>query len=210
MLPLFLASDLDNTLILYGSLFRTLALEKGLVSPDVAADKNAVRRVVRALPDGESLWRELQAEVYGERIQEAEVAPQARQCLEALAASGARLAVVSHKTRHAHHPFGHVDLREAAMTCLEAKNLLHPGGPLDPGSVFFEQTRQEKLARIAALNPTHFLDDLPEVLGHECFPEGVARILYDQTGTVITPAGVGRAGSWRDVWCRLTGQNPTF
>lgn len=210
MPPFFLATDLDNTLVSYGSLFRDLAVGEGLLPPETAPDKTEVRDALRVLPGGEKHWQRLQALAYGERIGGATVEPLARSCLEGLHALGIRLAVVSHKTRFANPPYAHVDLHRAAMDYLGDAGLLAPLGPLDPALVFFEETRALKVARIASLMPSHFLDDLPEVLSHEAFPKGVARLLYDPSLAAPIPPGAGRAISWSDVWRVVTGLDPAF
>ncbi len=46
--------------------------------------------------------------------------------------------------------------------------------------MFFEATRSDKLARIAGLKCSHFIDDLEEVLTDPNFPSGVTRILFSE------------------------------
>ena len=45
--------------------------------------------------------------------------------------------------------------------------------------VFFEETRDEKIARIIALQCSHFVDDLPEVFDHPGFPSATVQMLFD-------------------------------
>jgi len=71
--------------------------------------------------------------------------------------------------------------------------------------VFLEETRDRKLARIAALGCTHFIDDLPEVLGAAGFPAAVDRILFDPLALHVPPAGVCGVRSWHDVAAALLG-----
>jgi len=91
-----------------------------------------------------------------------------------------------------------------------------PGGPptsatLDPASVayfqqtvgdrvFFETTKEAKLARICACACTHFIDDLPEFLTLADFPPGVERILFDPVGRAGACENVDLAlTSWREI-----------
>jgi len=60
--------DFDNTLIDYDEVFRALACERGLVDPGFRGGKDAVRRVIRGLPDGEEAWQRLQGTAYGTGI----------------------------------------------------------------------------------------------------------------------------------------------
>ena len=173
--------DLDNTLIAYDTLFRSLAVEQGLLPPGLAANKQAVREALRARPTGETLWRALQAQVYGSRIMEAELFPGVREFLTRGAALGVPLFVVSHKTRFP--AAGGPDLHRAALDFLTAQGLLPPAsGALLPERIFFEATRQAKCARIRSLGCTHFVDDLPEVLTAPEFPQGVRRYLFAPGG----------------------------
>lgn len=181
--------DLDNTLAGYDRLFALAAAECGYLSAAAAPSKQAVRAAIRALPDGERKWRQLQARVYGPRMIEAEVAPGATVAVRRLQEAGAEIAIVSHKSRYAAEDAGGADLREAALGWLAAKGFFSRLG-LRRDAVFFEDDRQRKLGRIGELGCTHFVDDLEEVLGDPAFPEGVERLLY-------APCGACAAGPWR-------------
>jgi hypothetical protein len=92
--------------------------------------------------------------------------------------AGHEIAIVSHKTRH---PFlgPQYDLHAAARGWVE-QHLLENGNDLIPASqVFFELTKEEKLARIADFDCDVFLDDLPEILQATGFPNATRRILFD-------------------------------
>ena len=49
--------------------------------------------------------------------------------------------------------------------------------PID--RVFFEETKEQKLRRIADERCSHFIDDLAEFLGQPDFTEHAERILFD-------------------------------
>ena len=51
--------DFDNTLIDYDEVFRVLARERGLIDDRFRGGKDAVRRAVRSLPDGETDGRHI-------------------------------------------------------------------------------------------------------------------------------------------------------
>ena len=63
-------------------------------------------------------------------------------------------------------------------------------GGLAPEQVYFEVTREAKMARIAELQCSHFIDDLPEFIGDPAFPPLENRILFD-------PNRQGEDGPWR-------------
>jgi hypothetical protein len=48
-----------------------------------------------------------------------------------------------------------------------------------PERIFFEETKEAKLRRIAGTGRTCFIDDLPEILLAPDFPDTAARILFD-------------------------------
>src|SRR5690606_8035236 len=107
--------DLDNTIAGYDRLFALAAAGRGYLSAAAAPGKQAVRAAVRALPDGERKWRELQAEVYGPRMAEAELAPGVIGAIRRLQVAGAEIRIVSHKSRFAAEGACGADLREAAL-----------------------------------------------------------------------------------------------
>lgn len=175
--------DFDNTLIDYDRVFAAAAHALGLVSPDFKGSKRAVRDAVRRLPDGESTWQRLQGHVYGAGIDAAVPFAGAREFLQRCAQEGVATFIISHKTRYGHYDPARIDLREAARKWMNLHGFLLPEvGGISADHVFFEEDRGAKLARIAALGCTHFIDDLQEVFSDPHFPAGVRRILFAETG----------------------------
>jgi hypothetical protein len=169
--------DLDNTLIHYDDLFVRVAREGGLVPPTFVGSKRDVRDFVRLLPDGEIRWQELQAEVYGPAIGGASAAAGALEFIRLARRRGAQLAIVSHKSTYSNLGRSQVDLREAASAWLRTSGIIGPDA-IAERDLYFESTRDEKIARISALGFTHFIDDLEEIFEHPAFPEGVTRMLF--------------------------------
>src|SRR6266568_929581 len=147
--------DFDNTLIDYDGVFVAAARERGLIGPEIAGSKRAVRDAIRLLPDGELTWQRLQGYVYGAGIGGAVPFAGAAEFLRRCAAEGVELFIVSHKTRYGHFDPARVDLREAARRWLMAQGILAPEGGIAADHVFFEDDRACKLARIAALGCSH-------------------------------------------------------
>lgn len=171
--------DFDNTIAGYDKVFVALALEEGLIPEPLSGGKRAVREGLRGAGGGEVEWRKLQATAYGPRMAEAELTPGLSRFLIQCRRRGAALFIVSHKTRFANHGGERFDLREAALSWMVAKGFFTVEGfGLAPEQVFFEGTRAEKLARIADLGLSHFIDDLEEVLNEPAFPDGAEAILY--------------------------------
>src|SRR6266568_4833547 len=143
--------DFDNTLIDYDGVFVAAARERGLIGPEIAGSKRAVRDAIRLLPDGELTWQRLQGYVYGAGIGGAVPFAGAAEFLRRCAAEGAQSFIVSHKTRYGHYDPARIDLREAARHWMIEQGILGPeGGGIPADHVFFEDDRTRKLARIAA------------------------------------------------------------
>ncbi len=171
--------DFDNTLIDYDRVFFAAARERGLVAPDFTGSKRLVRDAIRLLPDGELIWQRLQGHVYGAGIGGAVPFAGARDFLHRCRAQGIEPFIVSHKTRYGHHDPARIDLRRAALGWMAAQGFFATdAGGISEGNVFFADDRAGKLARIAGLGCTHFIDDLEEVFADPGFPPGVRRILF--------------------------------
>ncbi len=193
---MLLGLDFDNTLISYDEVFFSAARGKELVPPHLSVNKTSVRDFMRN-QGLEEEWIQLQGEVYGLRITEALPFPGMMQALKEAQARGVELCLVSHKTRIPYRGPRH-DLHQAARDWLRNQGFFaHDGLCWGDGRVFFEETKEEKIARIITLGCTHYVDDLPEIL--EMLPKTVTKILYD-------PSGVTReADNWLTLhsWCEL-------
>jgi hypothetical protein len=114
------------------------------------------------------------------------------------AGAGASVFIISHKTRR---PFlGELhDLHAAALNWLEQQGFFAGDGiGLPRNRVFFELTKEAKLARIGECQCTHFLDDLPEFLGEPAFPKSVRRVLFDPNGLYAEETRFVRVTSWTE------------
>ena len=191
--------DLDNTLIAYDQAFLAVAKAEGLLAPDFAGGRAAVKaRLLAERPDGRT-WEALQGQVYGRRIDQAVLYPGVAEFLVRCRAEAAALAIVSHKTVLAHHdPLG-TNLHEAALAWLGRQGFFGDSGfGLAPESVFFERTREDKVRRIRTLGCDVFIDDLPEVLAHGELPRQCRKILFS-TAPGSAPGDCERYGSWHEI-----------
>jgi hypothetical protein len=198
-----LGIDFDNTLIAYDRVFRDEARAGGLLPAGFRGNKRAVRDAVRRLPDGEIAWQRLQGYAYGRGIGAAALFAGVDGFLRRCRAAGHTVFVVSHKTEYANYDPARVNLRAAALGWMEARGFFDPRKyAIARANVFFEGTRADKLARIAALGCTHFVDDLVEVLTDRAFPAGVERVLFDAADDA-RPAGLRVCARWRDIAAAL-------
>lgn len=191
--------DLDNTVISYDALLHEAAVSRGLLDPSVPRRKQAVRDALRRLPGGEELWRGVQVEAYGPAIGRAEPMPGVLDFFAACRERSVPVWIVSHKTEYPNFGGGDVNLRRAALGWLAARGFVGGEAGLPAGRVLFGSTRREKVAHLAALNLTHFIDDLPEVYLEPDFPAGVRRLLFSPAGVGSPPAGVEAFASWREI-----------
>jgi hypothetical protein len=175
-----LGLDLDNTIIDYTRAFADAARAAG-VGDGSFASKTALRDALRAGSGGDEDWQRVQALAYGPMIAQAEPFPGVEAFFATARERGVTITIVSHKSNFASMLPDGPNLRDCARSWLAARGLVRAGDAL-----FFESTRAEKCARIAALGLTHFVDDLVEVFDDPGFPRDCMRWLFAPDGA---PAG---------------------
>jgi len=201
--PRRIGIDFDNTIIAYDQVFCTAAKQCGLIGMDFVGSKQAVRDTIRLSPDGELAWQRLQGQVYGKGIGGATLIPGVDGFLRRCRSEGCPVLIVSHKTEYGHYDPQRVNLRDAARKWMTANGLLGGEFGIPASNVFFEGTRTEKLARIAALSCTHFIDDLEEVLLDPEFPPKVERILLSGHQGVKSHGPYTVCATWHDIEDRI-------
>jgi hypothetical protein len=202
---MLIGTDFDNTIVCYDSLFHRLALDAGFITADLAEDKGSVRDYLRRTGQ-ERRWTELQGEVYGARMAEAGIFPGVVDFFQTCRAREIPVNIISHKSRRPYLGAGH-DLHRAAQDWLAANGFYSAGGAgLRPQDVYFEESRDRKLARISHAGCTHFIDDLPEFLAEPGFPRNVDRILFDPRGVHPGTGSLTRVGSWNELAMLLLGE----
>ena len=66
--------------------------------------------------------------------------------------------------------------------------------------MFFELTKDEKVARAKALACEVFIDDLPEILAMSGFPVGMHKVLFDPENQFAAKAAqFDRRTSWAEI-----------
>lgn len=190
--------DFDNTIVCYDAVIHAAAVAHGLIPTALPPCKGAVRNYLRR-HEQEEAWIELQGYVYGRGMREAVPFPGATEFFVSCARRGVPVCIVSHRTRH---PFRgpRYDLHHAAHEWLDLYGFYDSqriGLPRD--RVFFEVTKEEKIARIHELGCSHFVDDLPELLQDPTFPSRIERILFDPNGVHSPEAQLRRATSWDEI-----------
>ena len=190
--------DFDNTIVSYDDLLSLVAAERELLSPESLHDKKSIRDGIRSLPDGEIEWQKLQAEVYGPRIGEARLIPGVGEFFRLCRQNSVAVFVISHKSEYAAQDATGTNLRIAAFDWMNRHELFDTVKTgLTPRQIFFESTRNEKLARIRQMRCTHFIDDMEETFLEKMFPENVERILYRPAGGADTRFRI--VAGWKEV-----------
>ena len=196
--------DFDNTVVSYDELFHRVALERSLVPHDLPATKLSVRDYLRQAGEEDS-WTALQGYVYGARMEEAVAYPGVTAFFDSARAAGVFLAIVSHKTRHPFLGYPY-DLHQAARGWVSKFLNGEPDPLIEARDVHFELTKDAKLARIAQLELDYFIDDLPEILLAEDFPDRTGRILFDPDGNHPADARMACFSGWDRITGYLEGK----
>lgn len=198
--------DFDNTIAGYDHVFLRVARERGLVADGFVGTKRELRDVVRAGRDGETEWMRLQGQVYGPEMEDAELIDGVGDFLARCRGPGLDLVIVSHKTKFGHFDGARVNLRDASRAWMENQGLFDDDAyGLRADRVYFEPTRDRKIARIADLGCTHFIDDLAEVFLEPAFPTAVERYLF-AAGNGALPSGPFKAfRHWHEISDDLLG-----
>lgn len=190
--------DFDNTIVSYDHVFHQVALEQGLIPPELSVSKGKVRDYLRQC-DREEDWTELQGYVYGARMRDVTPFPGVLECLNRFIRDGIPVMIISHKTRTPYRGTRY-DLHKSAREWMEQQGFFDKARlGLSPDQVFFELTRQQKIERIAQVGCTHFIDDLPEFLADPSFPAGVKPILFDPNQIYPAEPEFDRVTSWTEI-----------
>lgn len=186
--------DFDNTIACYDGVFHRIAKEHGWINDETPTDKRSVRDRLRA--DGrEEDWIHLQGEVYGARMDVVRPFEGVLDFFRECSKRSLPICIISHKTRHPFRGPKH-DLHQAAWSWLEDRGFFDASaGGLDRSQVFFELTKEDKLARIGRCGCQSFVDDLPEFLAEPSFPSETEPVLFDPED-VHVDANHKRALSW--------------
>ena len=158
-----LGLDFDNTLISYDVIFYETASEYKLIPKDIKRSKNAVRNYL-INKNEEKKFTELQGEVYGSKIINAEQTSGMCEALKFIQDKGYELAIVSHKTKN---PIigPKYNLHKSALNWLEKNKFFDKEGLfINRKNIFFEPTKEEKVKKIESIGCTHFIDDLHSIL----------------------------------------------
>lgn len=187
-----LGLDLDNTIVNYDFAFYAAGRERNLIPAETPQSKVGVKTYLCSIGREED-WTELQGFVYGPGIRHANLFPAFERFLGRAVDRGWRVTIISHKTRYPYRG-PRYDLHASA-----AQWLGEQGVTQKVSNIYFETDQESKLKRIAYQEVDCFVDDLPEVLGHDQFPAKTRPILFDP-GHRHRDEPHPRLSSWDDPW----------
>ena len=173
--------DLDNTLINYSQAVQEYC-KISRISDVRTID--GLRSTLRRQDSAGYLWQTAQSWLYTEGLQFAVPNTGAEALCRYLKLNKYELFIVSHKTTHSPDFAGHKPLHELATKWIM-------DSPLsvyftEASSVYYEPTRESKVARIRSLKLNLFVDDLEEVFREAGFPSFTRSFLLGKTFTDIS------------------------
>jgi hypothetical protein len=179
---LIIGVDFDNTVISYDDILSKLAQDRG-VSVSFPCSKKILRDLLRQLPNGEIEWQKWQAIMYGPMIGEAKLMSHVGDFFKLCRIKNVSVYIISHKGEYAAQDTKRINLQAAALQWMHDNQFFSMDGlGLNQESIFFCNTRQEKIQKIKQLGCNYFIDDLEETFSEEGFPPTVQAILYSPTG----------------------------
>ena len=188
--------DFDNTIVCYDGVFHEAALQRGLIPDNLPLSKNSVRNFMNQNGNKEEFTK-LQGYVYGRCMGLVKFYPGFIDFAFKAISKRNELFIISHKTRY---PIlgPRYDMHAAAMQCIEDHGLFSQTGFLRE-NVFFEEKKENKIARLKDVNVNVFIDDLPEILSMPGFPVGCRRILFDPYFHHNEKQNFEKSTNWHDL-----------
>lgn len=203
--------DFDNTIVRYDEIFFRAALDNALIPELFPRNKTKIRDYIR-VTKGDQFWSRLQGEVYGSRMDEADLYEGFEGFLKGCEAENHQVYVVSHKSKFS--VLGEqFDLHEAASKFVRDKIGVFSPSITDIGRVYFEPTREEKVKRVVEIGCEIFIDDLIEVFLEPSFPKMHRKVLFDPDANHVgsdLPKDLVRASSWREIASLISGKKGSF
>jgi hypothetical protein len=96
------------------------------------------------------------------------------------------MVIISHKTRHPYAGPAY-DLHESASLWIETHLRVDGQRLFASENIFFEISKDAKLARIASEGCDIFIDDLPEIISSNAFPSSTKGLLFAPSLSIPPP-----------------------
>ncbi len=164
--------DLDNTLIDYKLAARKYSAKYLNQQSDNVRE---LKQYFSQLSNDEG-WQRAQSWIYTEGLNYAKPTAGSINFIKTLSLKSIPYYVVSHKTVSTPSQFGSRLLRKPALNWISEN---FGSEFFKRRSIYFEDSRVDKILRISELGITHFIDDLIDVFRDSSFPLGVTKFLYE-------------------------------
>ncbi len=167
--------DFDNTIIDYSNLFEIVAKKKKYKLNSNLNKASLKKFLIKNKKENE--WTIIQGEVYGKYIMRAKLQKGFIKLFKYLLKQNIKIFIVSHKTKY---PYlgKKINLRKAATKWIE-KNIINKDKNFQFSikNVYFENTIEKKINRIAKLKCDIFIDDLTKILN--LLPKNIDKFLFN-------------------------------
>ena len=187
--------DLDNTIINYENSFEKYLQEKKIYF------KKINKRKIKLITNNNSKiknWTEAQEEIYGHYITYAKLYKTFNEFEKFALKNKIKLYIISHKTKYSQFSKKY-NLRSESDRWLK-ENIIK-----NKYKIFYVNTINEKVRKIAKIKPDYFIDDLIEIFDNKNFPKKVKKILFSK----INNNEVVTFGNW-DKIKNYINKNETF
>ena len=192
--PVTIGLDFDNTIVCYDKAIRELA-KKHFDLPARVKTKTEIKTYISNL-HGNLAWTKFQGELYGPGMHFAEPYAGSIETIFKLSLSGFRILILSHRSRYPYAGYKY-DLHEYAVKWLDQKLRYQGNMVIKKDSIFFFETKLEKILAITEQGCDYFLDDLPEIINNENFPKNTTGFLFDPNKTFTIKDGC--INNWLDL-----------
>ena len=164
--------DLDNTLIDYSASVLKYCQINNLKKCDNIGE---LRQLLRKSNINNNAWQVAQCWLYTTGLEYANFSEGAIDLIHHLHKKNIDIYIVSHKTEFTPNFCERKNLRHLALTWLKNSEIVNVLP--DFKNLYFEGTRQEKIAQINRLNLDYFVDDLFEVLNDPNLAKSISKYL---------------------------------
>ena len=195
MTQLKIGIDLDNTIINYQNSFKKFLKSKNINFNSI--NKKKIKFIANNSTKIKS-WTHAQEEIYGKYIVFAKPFKFFKDFEKFALKNNIKLFIVSHKTKFSQFSKKY-NLHSQSNKWL--KNNIYK----KMYKIYYVKTVNQKIKKIANLNPDYFIDDLIEIFNHKNFPKKVKKIHFSK----IKTNNLCTFSNWNEIKIYIN-QNETF
>ena len=187
--------DLDNTIINYENSFKKYLKDQNINFKKV--DKNTVKNLIKKNLKIKN-WTEAQEEIYGKYIVFAKPFKYFKNFEKFALKKKIKLFIVSHKTKYSQFS------KKYNLHSQSNKWLKHNISK-ELYEIYYVRTINQKIKKIAYIDPDYFIDDLIEIFNHKNFPKKIKKIHFSK----LKISNFSTLSNWNKIK-KFINQNETF